>query len=324
MNYRIGLLAGIALAQIMIIALVLLLENDDPRQVPSWLDLQDREVTRFSITDGDAEVTMTETDGLWSAIAADQQVPADGDKVAQLLDKLAGLSAPWPVATSAASAERFEVTDDSFQRRLALYTGDEEVALIFLGTSPGFERVHARRADSDEIFSVALSNYELPVTIDGWLDKGLLGMSEDIQRVALKVLADADVTELSLADAQLQRSDEGWLINGGVADQAAAQTYVNRFKTLQVLGLAEASHETHTVLAQLTLAGASGEVVLEISTTGENGDYLVQDTARAGTYRLAAYIAEQLLMTDTDFSVDDEPVDVEVGEESDDEWGEDG
>ena len=187
MNYRIGLLAGIALAQIVIIALVLSLENDDPRQVPSWLNLQDREVTRFSISDGDAEVTMTETDGLWSAIAADQQVPADGDKVAQLLDKLAGLSAPWPVATSAASAERFEVTDDLFQRRLALYTGDEEVALIFLGTSPGFERVHARRADSDEIFSVALSNYELPATIDGWLDKGLLGMSEDLQRVALKV-----------------------------------------------------------------------------------------------------------------------------------------
>lgn len=324
MNYRIGLLAGIALAQMLIIALVLLSGDDDQRQVASWLDLQDRDVTRIAISDGDAEVTISETNGLWSAFAADQQVPADSDKVAQLLDKLAGLSAPWPVATSAASAERFAVTDDSFQRRVGLYAGDEEVALIFLGTSPGFERVHARRADSDEIFSIALSNYELPANIDGWLDKGLLGMPEALQRVALKVMADADVTELTLADAQLQRSDEGWLINGEVADQAAAQTYVNRFKTLQVLGLAEAAQETPAVLAQLTLAGANDEVVLEISTTGENGDYLVQDTARAGTYRLAAYIAEQLLMTDTDFSVDDEPADVEVGEESDDERGDDG
>ena len=324
MNYRIGLLAGIALAQIVIIGFVVLGGGDDQRQVASWLNLQDRAVTRIAISDAEAEVQISDTDGFWSAGVADQQVPADSDKVAQLLEKLAGLSAPWPVATSAASAERFEVTDESFQRRVGLYAGDEEVALVFLGTSPGFQRVHARRAESDDIFSIALSNYELPATLDGWLDKGLLGMSEAPQRVVLKVMADADVADLALADAQLHRSDEGWLINGGVADQAAAETYVNRFKTLQVLGLAEVVAETRTALAQLTLSGGNEEVVLEISTTGENGDYLVQDTARAGSFRIAAYIAEQLLMTDTDFAVDDESADVEVGEESADELGDDG
>ena len=324
MNYRIGLLAGIALAQIVVIGFVLLGGGDDQRQVVRWLDLQDRAVTRIIISDREAEVEVINTDGLWSAVSADGRVPADSDKVTQLLDKLAELNAPWPVATSAASAERFAVTDESFQRRVGLYAGDDEVALIFLGTSPGFQRVHARRAESDDIFSVALSNYELPVTLDGWLDKGLLGMSAAPQRIALKVMADADVADLTLADALLQRSEEGWLINGEAADQAAAETYVNRFKTLQVLGLAEAVDEAPVNLAQLTLSGTNDETVLQISTTGENGDYLVQDMARAGSFRLAAYIAEQLLMTDTDFAVDEEPTDVEMGEESGDDWGDDG
>jgi len=60
-----------------------------------------------------------------------------------LIDKLEGAEAAWPVATSESSAERFEVSDAKFQRRIRFFADDAVVTELFLGTSPGFRRVHA-------------------------------------------------------------------------------------------------------------------------------------------------------------------------------------
>ena len=254
--------------------------------------------------------------------------PADDEKVTTLLDKLAGLQAPWPVATSADVAQRFEVAEDNYQRLVSLRQGDEILAQAYLGTSPGYQRVHARAAGQDDVYSVQLSNYELGLEIDAWLDKAVMAIDETVTRV--------DYVPSAVSAQLLEQviGEDGaaiWQINGESADATKAETYVNRFGNLRVLGLADDKLVSQaTLVAQLTVQTASESYVYEILATyttgsetdtvqteadqaapaavGEQTDtarevdnYLIRRQGVSQVYRLATYVAEQLLMQDTDF-----------------------
>ena len=132
---------------------------------------------------------------------------------------------------------------------------------------------------------------------DNWLDKGLLALPDAPSRIALAFATDEQAGQV------LERTDSGWRFNGDPADETAATTYANRFVSLQVLGKADAAAEA-AALATLQLTHAGGEQTLNISRVGDDGDYFVEDAARAGAFRVATYIAEQLLMTDISFSVE--------------------
>ncbi len=293
MNNRIGLLAGLAALQLVVIGIFWFGGGENAAERTVLLEFSPDEVSSLTISDGDDEVILSRSDSGWDM----GDLPADAAKVDDLLDKMATLRAPWPVASSAASAERFEVEADNFQRRVVLQADDTTVGELYLGTSPGYQRVHARRADSDEVFSVGLSNFEISVGTDAWLDKSLLALPEAPSRIALAFAAD------DAPEQVLERTDSGWRHNGDPANETAATTYANRFVSLQVLGQADAVAEA-APLATVQLIHADGEQTLNISRVGDDGDYFVEDAARAGAFRVAAYIAEQLLMTDVDFSVE--------------------
>ncbi len=60
---------------------------------------------------------------------------------------------------------------------------DKVVGDLYLGTSPGFKKVHARRADSDDIYAITFANYEATARTDDWLDKALLKPTGDVTAV---------------------------------------------------------------------------------------------------------------------------------------------
>ncbi len=295
MNHRIGLLAGLVALQLALIAIFWFGGGENAAERSVLLEFGASEVDSLTISDGDSEVLLTRSDAGWEV----GDLPADREKVDDLLDKMAALRAPWPVARSAASAERFEVEADNFQRHVVLQAEGTTVGDFYLGTSPGYQRVHVRRADSDEVYSVGLSNYEISVGSDHWLDKGLLALPDAPSRIALAFAAEDEAGQV------LERTDSGWRFNGDPADETAATTYANRFVSLQVLGEAETAAEA-VALATLQLTHAGGEQTLNISRVGDDGDYFVEDAARAGAFRVATYIAEQLLMTDISFAVEAE------------------
>jgi len=202
-----------------------------------------------------------------------------------------------------------EVGADNFQRRVRVYAGDEVLAELFLGTSPGYQRVHARAADNDDIFSVALSNYELGVNSDVWVDKGVLASDMAPTAITVEHLG----SETAGTDT-LSYTDEGWLFNGVAADQDAAQAYANRFTTLRTLGVANSVDgiPAPTSLARLTISQDGGEQVLVVSRVDDTDDYQIAERASV-SYRLATYIAEQLLMTDAEFLPADESATEENG-----------
>jgi hypothetical protein len=249
---------------------------------------------RISTTENDSSVVI-ERDGAGWRLADGH--PADGDRVKQALHRLASLRAGWPVATSAAAGTRFDVAPGQHQRRVVLAADGAAAAELYLGTSPGFQHVHARRAGDDAIYSVPLSNFQLPTSADEWLDKTLLqprGFLASISREG---------------DWRLAREDDAWVVDGEPADQEAAGRLERRLVELRVTGAAAAPAADAAPLAVFELVDPQGPYRLTLYGAADGNDYRVSSDRRDGFYQLAPYIADQLLLDRAALlpAVDDEP-----------------
>ncbi len=294
MNSKIGWLIGIVILQLVVIGVLWFGGDSSERDARQLLDFATDEVQSLVVTDGENTVEVDRDADGWRV----GEWPADSDKVIEMLDKLSALDAPWPVADSAASARRFETSDDEFQRKITLRSEQgTELAQLYLGTSPGYQRVHARSEGDDRVYSVALSNYELGVKADEWLDKALFAVAQTPQRIETSFSATGDQEARSVL---LENTDEGWLVDGVAADEDAAQAYADRFTTLSVLGVVDAQEGLQS-LAEISLSGTDAEQQLIIGRIGEDGDYVIGSPPQS--FRLATYVAEQLLMRDADFAM---------------------
>ncbi|MEM7099512.1 MAG: DUF4340 domain-containing protein [Pseudomonadota bacterium] len=303
MQKNIGILGGVAIVQLLLVAWFWFGSPGTDDAADNLLVFSQSGVTKLRVSDGESATTVLKEGERWLVDGAQ----ADEKKVTEVLDKLAQLTAPWPVAATTGSAERFEVTEANHQRHIQLYVGDDLAGELYLGTSPGYQRVHARRADDDNIYSIKLSNYELGTGLDAWLDKTLMAVDGEIDALTFTDTKDAG-TQTSIkktADASA-----GWEVNGVVADPTKIETYVNRFGNLRVLGLAEQTLvESAELVATIELTSGGEEVVYDLlgvlaaepESPDAVSDYLIRREGIEHTYRLATYVAEQLLMHDVDF-----------------------
>ena len=248
-------------------------------------------------------------------------IPADGDKVKTALDKLAEADGGWPVANSAATAERFEVTEDNHQRHIQLAAGDDTLADFYLGTSPGYRKVHARRADDDAVYAIGFANYEAGVTASDWLDRSLLQ-------------AEGAVTGLRRVDGfGLAKDDDGdWTVASGDApatglDAGKTETLAGRFTGLSVLGISDADLPDAPHVA-FSLDDEAGELLLSVyrfrqAPAGDaeededaepRHDYVATSNRVAGAYDISSYVAEQMDVTLADLAA--EPAD-DAGDDTD-------
>lgn len=283
MSGRITLLAVLLAVQLLLIAGIWL--SGTPRggaQEGPYLAFSADAVDQVVIEgDADASVTLIRGDDGWRLADG---LPADGGRIAALLGKLAALRAPWPVATSGSAARRFEVSADENQRHVRLLAADDTVADLYLGTSPGYQRVHARRADDDAVYSVALSNFELPAEPGAWLDKGLLG-------------AHGEVTALARQDGwALQHGENGWQLDGAPADQQAAEDMVSRIADLKVTGTAAAPAADAEPRAVFAIEDGEGGYRLSLYGDDQGKDFQVVSDRREGAFALASYVADRLLV----------------------------
>jgi hypothetical protein len=293
MNSKIPLLIGILVVQLLLLGLMSL-GGDGGEADDDFLKIDPALVTGFSITDGEGQrVDLSLSGDEWQLEGG---LRADAGKISEVLNKLAGSQAAWPVATSTSTQVRFEVTEDAYQRHLVLTDGDTPLAEIYLGTSPGYRRVHARLADEDAVYSIDFANHEVPTKLDDWLDKDLF-LTEEIRSLAVT----ASVTGVR----QLTREgvDSGWLLDGAAADAEAAQQLIDRVERLRVLGFSEAGQSELGEAQVVSIVDARGPHQLTLRHDPENDEYLLTSDRIDGEFVVASYIAEQILLTADRLSV---------------------
>jgi len=280
MNNRLTLLAVLLAVQLLIIAGVSL-GRGGPEEGSSLVSLDTASVTRLEITDGEgATVTLDKTADGWRV---NGELRADSGKIDELLDKFAGFTNLWPVATTSGSQSRFEVSEDKFQRRLEIDTADGSKDVIYLGTSPGYRRVQARNADSDEVFSIEFANYEVPTTVGEWVDK--------------TQLQGEGLTSVSLDDTwRLEKRDDLWLLDGEPANQDAANALVERIAKVRLIGVFEGDEATLGEPRVIRVEDAQGAHELTFRHDEDKDEYVVSSSRRAGNFTVASYVAEQILV----------------------------
>ena len=180
------------------------------------------------IGDGEHSVVLKKWGGQW-LLPEQGDFPADAGAIEQLLDSLATLEKGWPVATTHGAAQRFNVADDAFERKLELMAVDTVLAELYVGTSPGFRKVHVRPAGNDEVFSVAFNSWEANADADDWIDKDLLKLDRDA------------ITRVEMPGIVLQRQGDGFevvdLAEGETTDAQEVQSLLSSLSGLRIQSL---------------------------------------------------------------------------------------
>lgn len=346
------LIAALAI-QVAAVAVLIAVKSGGAVEPDPFLEFDADAVDMLSVSGGaggggegdegsEGKVVLAKKDDAWQL---PDGLPADAAKVDEVIKKLADAAAGWPVATSASVQERFELVEDNHQRRLTLSAGGETVADIYLGTSPGYRKTHARRVDDDNIYAITFSNYQAGMKESDWLDKALL--RPDGALTGLRY--DSAFAEPPAPVFALTKNEEGvWAAASGAAlDQAKVETLAGRFTGLTVTDVSDVAAEK--VLAEVSeeaaedgvepseeggdaaaaaaedepktpvkmvfaLADDAGAATLTIRRM-DDGDYLAASDRLPGVYKLSSYIAEQMHKTLADLAPD-EPAPQAVGEDA--------
>ena len=246
--------------------------------------------------------------------------PADASRVDALLSRLKGLKHGTPTATSKGALKRFKLTDETFERRIVLARGEDTLATIVLGTSPGMRRIHARTARDSVVFSVLFAAHEAPFKSEDWEDKAILEMPEGemdafhlpgllLLRSAAKKAAQSP-TEAGQAEApegavrpsapprRMWRAEPlqaGETLKAGAVDKLARS--VAMMRTEKVLGteMQEVYRLNPPKLVfHLTRTGVEEKITYQLGAQ-EDGTFVLKVSTRPEFFRVPKYTAEQLM-----------------------------
>ena len=187
MKKWIFILSGLLAVQFILTAAVTLTGEDYEafQAEEKVLSFDKKEVDGLRIEDGTDSVSLKKQEGKW-LLPESGDFPANQSSVEQLLGKLATLKKGWPVAKTRSALRRFKVDEEQFERKLVLLSGDEAQATLYVGTSPGFRKVHIRPANGDEVYAVMFNTWDAAAKADEWIDKDVLTLDEsDVDRVEM-------------------------------------------------------------------------------------------------------------------------------------------
>ena len=237
-------------------------------------------VAQLTVSDGESAVTLTRAGDGW---ALEDGLPADPIKVGGVLQALTEQQPGYPIANSASAAQRFEVAEDDFQRRIELASADG-AQTVYLGTSPTFRKIHARRGGDDSVYLLELNSYDAPTASASWLDRSLAAIT--------------DLTTLNLAGRRFVLADGEWRDGSDqAADAPAMEDLVQALSRLQVTGIASDEDrqlwEAGETSLRVTAGRGNGDEVTLLLREND-GRYFLQSSAFEPLFTLSAYDAERL------------------------------
>lgn len=238
----------------------------------------------------DQQVSLSKKDGNW-LVSQMHNFHADQDKVENFLEKLSGMKKGWPVASTAAAAKRFKVSENEFERKITLSKKGEQDGLLFIGTSPSFRKVHARSSDENAIFTVEFNDYEASVKPEDWIDKDVLKHPA------------AEIAKVELPDVSLS-NQEGKLVVEGVSEEEEtvveeADRLLRKLTDLRiskVLGAEEKDeYNLDAPILKYSLTLSSGEAEQYVySKQKDANNYVLKPSHRKEYFEVAGWIVDDI------------------------------
>lgn len=223
---------GIALVAQMALLVGVSFAKDEPRMTAPtkvFPDFTPDKVTEIEVSGDSASggatgpafksVKLTKSGTSWGIASADGY-PVDATKVTTLLENVAKLMSSGEVVTKESYHKKLEVAEDDYQRKVTM-THDGKTVAFFLGSSPGFKRVHIRKVGDNDVRLVGgLSAWDVGYRASDWVDRAYVKVPE------------ADVWGVTVENAggrfQLERSPMGdWAVLGARPDQVVKKTAVD-------------------------------------------------------------------------------------------------
>ena len=254
-------LSGLLVLQLML-ALGLFLMNQKHQQANAAEPLLIVDTTALSklvISENENSIDLTRQNDKWT-LPGLKDLLASQSKVERLLTSLTGLNSGWPVATTVSSHERFEVAEDKFQKRVQLYNGDQQLGDLLIGTSPGFRKVHIRKAGDDAVYTAKLNSFEILANNQEWLDKSLLAVDE--------------IKAIKTAEFSLSKDDGNWSLVQNASDISEQQPDLNTVKVEDLVsGISTLRVKTLADDAASESVAKVSPVSIDVSTVDGNHTY---------------------------------------------------
>ncbi|MGR9072826.1 MAG: DUF4340 domain-containing protein [Gammaproteobacteria bacterium] len=258
------------------------------------LDLETATVDRIEIVAaGEKPLAFEKKENDW-VLPEHYGIKASSEKLTGILDKLTGINKNWPVATSEDAAPRFKVASENFENKIVFSSRGNAIKTLYLGTSPGFRKIHARLDGQNEIYAVAFNGYELSGQADDWIDRSLLN---------------ADPTTVVRAEINgltLNRKDGKWILEGlsenEETDTDAAANLIGNLTSLSystVLGReGKAEFKLDKPVISYTLTPESDEAVeYRFGKPDDSGDYVAKSSTQPYYFKIGSRLLEPLLKT---------------------------
>lgn len=274
------------------------------------IDLEGKTVEKLTIEGPEGEKTALAKGEKGWVLPDHWGFPADQDKVESLISRLKELKHGPPVAVTGGALKRFKVDDGAFERRITLVEGDDALHTVFLGTSPGMRRIHARSHEDDAVFSVPFSAYEAPAKAESWEDKAILKIPEtEVETVRVHGLtltrekAEAPAKEGKKGETAAPKK-RSWLAAGLAEDEAfkpdGAESLTREWSSVRigrVLGPeANPDYGLDDPKLELTLVRKGGEEVFyRLAKHRKEDHYILKASTQDVHFRIPSYSGDALL-----------------------------
>lgn len=269
-----------------------------PEATGPLLTVETGKVSRIVLTGNEGDKTvLVKSDGQWR-LEGPEGFPADPGKITGLLERLADLRAS-PVARTEGARERFRVGEDNFKRRIALGSGEKVLAELYLGTSPGKDRVHVRAAGSNAIHTVSFGLYNAPLAATDWRDKGVLAIPGE-QIAAIQV----DDLRIVRSESPSNAGTAAWKAvappAGKKLDVQALKGLVRQIENLrfsEFIGEQKPDgYQWKPPTASFTVTRKQGEAIeFTIAGDKDGNKHVIKSSARDEYFRLPSHSASNLI-----------------------------
>ena len=234
------------------------------------------------------EAVLVKTDDHW--ILPDLTgLSVSPDLIEKLLQGVIHAQTSWPVASTVAARQRFQLTDYNFQRRLTLIGNGELLGTIYLGSSPGFRKVQARNSTQDAIFTIAFNSFDASGIDSDWLDKRILQIHSPLA--------------ITSEQYTLHKQGNEWLNDDGQQpDKRELDALLLALANLQIEGIADEDMQRTLSIAvpdiKLAVKTNTGDTTFELFTLG--GRHYVHCSDHSLFFTLSSYDFDRFATLDSE------------------------